>query len=278
MRRGVGIGGIKQRAAVQQSYTQVGTELAAVELEHVQQAVEKFHTGLYDFALKHRKHINKDPTFRSQFNYLCKKLHIDPLNTQKSMFNSLLGYGEFYYTLAVQVVDCCIASRSVNGGLITVDELLRLVRQRRQPRSIIGSDSITHSTDSSKPGSEEINADDIFNAIEKIQVLGNGFRVLDLPGSPAMKLPPRKMVLSVPTELNTDHLTLVQVAETNDSWVTVEYMITKCGWSKERSISVLHRVLHDGIVWADAQHRDAQGRVITAYYVASLFNAQQTER
>lgn len=280
MRRGVGIGAVQQRAAVQQSYAAAGEELAAVELQHVQQAVQKFHTGLYEFALKNRKYINKNPTFRSQFNYLCQRLHIDPLQTQKSLFNSLLGYGEFYYTLAVQVLECCIASRDVNGGLITVDELLKLVRQRRQGRPLTpnGLSRVTSDSSSSSNQSEDINEEDILSAIDKIQVLGNGFRIVDLPNNPARNQPARKMILSVPTELNTDHLTLVQLAEANNCYVTSELLNAKCGWTQERINSVLNRVLHDGMVWTDAQHRDAQGKFSTAYYIASLFNAQQNNR
>lgn len=280
MRRGVGIGAVQQRAAVQQSYTAVGEDLAAVELEHVQQAVQKFNTGLYEFALKNRKYINKNPTFRSQFNYLCQRLHIDPLQTQKSMFNSLLGYGEFYYTLAVQVLDCCIASRDVNGGLITVDELLKLVRQRRSQRPVRPAtpNGTAKSQGDSNSSDSEINEDDILSAIEKIQVLGNGFRVLDLPVNAARSTTTRKMILSVPTELNTDHITLVQLAEANNSYVTAELIVMKLGWTHERINSVLNRVLSDGMVWMDDQHTDAQGRRDTAYYVTSLFSARQNKR
>lgn len=39
----------------------------------------------------------------------------------------VLGFGDFYYELAVQIVEACLATRSINGGLMDMRSLLRYV-------------------------------------------------------------------------------------------------------------------------------------------------------
>jgi ESCRT-II complex subunit VPS22 len=43
--------------------------------------------------------------------------------------------GDFYYELAVQIVEVCLATNHINGGILTVDELReRLIRSRSRTR------------------------------------------------------------------------------------------------------------------------------------------------
>jgi ESCRT-II complex subunit VPS22 len=44
------------------------------------------------------------------------------------MWSELLGLGDFYYELGVQIVEACLATRPYNGGLIPLDELTALVQ------------------------------------------------------------------------------------------------------------------------------------------------------
>lgn len=45
---------------------------------------------------------------------------MDPLASNKGFWAEVLGVGDFYYELGVQIVDVCMATRPVNGGLIDV--------------------------------------------------------------------------------------------------------------------------------------------------------------
>lgn len=47
------------------------------------------------------------------------------------MWAQLLGFGDFYYELGVQVVEACWATRSHNGGLLDLGSLLKYVNKRR---------------------------------------------------------------------------------------------------------------------------------------------------
>src|SRR4051794_22519733 len=124
MRRGVGVSAVKRRDEEKASYNVIGKEIADVELQHIQQSILLFQQRLNDFAMKHRHQINKNSTFRQQFTHLCYATGVDPLNSKKTFFSTVLGIGDFYYTLAVQCVDACINTRKQNGGLITLQHLL----------------------------------------------------------------------------------------------------------------------------------------------------------
>lgn len=78
-----------------------------------------------------REDVRKDPVFRAQFHTMCANVGVDPLASNKGMWAQLMGFGDFYYELGVQVVEACLATRSVNGGLMDLDALRRYVMVSR---------------------------------------------------------------------------------------------------------------------------------------------------
>jgi ESCRT-II complex subunit VPS22 len=68
------------------------------------------------------------------------------------MWNELLGFGDFYYELGVQLVEACLASRPLNGGLMELGQLRAAVERRRGSRS------------------DPVSEDDIVRAIRKLKV------------------------------------------------------------------------------------------------------------
>jgi ESCRT-II complex subunit VPS22 len=93
--------------------------------------LEGFRGKLEEFASKHRNEIRKDPAFRKQFQDMCASIGVDPLASSKGFWSQVLGVGDFYYELGIQVVEVCLATSHRNGGLITLGELReRLVKAR----------------------------------------------------------------------------------------------------------------------------------------------------
>ena len=74
-----------------------------------------------------REDVRKDPVFRAQFHTMCANVGVDPLASNKGMWAQLMGFGDFYYELGVQVVEACLATRAVNGGLMDLDALRQYV-------------------------------------------------------------------------------------------------------------------------------------------------------
>ena len=85
---------------------------------------------MYVLSDARREDIRKDPVFRAQFHTMCANIGVDPLASNKGVWAQVLGFGDFYYELGVQIVEACLASRSLNGGLMDMHSLMRYVAVR----------------------------------------------------------------------------------------------------------------------------------------------------
>ena len=75
-----------------------------------------------------RDGVRQDPEFRAKFHAMCAHVGVDPLASNKGVWAQLLGFGDFYYELGVQIVEACLATRAYNGGLIDLPALQRYVQ------------------------------------------------------------------------------------------------------------------------------------------------------
>uniref|UniRef100_A0A0E0IMQ2 KIB1-4 beta-propeller domain-containing protein n=1 Tax=Oryza nivara TaxID=4536 RepID=A0A0E0IMQ2_ORYNI len=69
----------------------------------------------------------------------------------------------------------------------------------------------------------------------------------------------KKLVRSVPTELNKDHNGILELAQA-EGFVTVEQVERKFSWSTGRAIDVLETLLKEGLAMIDDGHRDGKRR------------------
>ena len=53
------------------------------------------------------------------------------LSAGKGFWSEMLGVGDFYYELGVQIIEVCLATQHRNGGLLSLEELLNKVRTTR---------------------------------------------------------------------------------------------------------------------------------------------------
>jgi ESCRT-II complex subunit VPS22 len=121
-------------------------------------------------------------------------------------------------------VEACIATRPINGGLIELPALLRLVQRRRGAQT------------------EPVSEDDIVRAIRKLKVLGGGF---DLVGVGSLAF-----VRSVPGELNTDKNRVLELAHAQ-GYVSRAGAAQSTGWSRQRVEEVLAALLKEGLAMLD---------------------------
>ncbi|KAJ0966438.1 hypothetical protein J5N97_027576 [Dioscorea zingiberensis] len=233
MRRRPGIAGLQTAAATRDQYRLVGDNVAKIRTDLMKEQLATFRTQLEEFARKHKNDIRKNPTFRSQFHEMCAKVGVDPLASNKGFWAELLGIGDFYYELGVQIVNICLETRPQNGGLIDLQELRNLLCQRR------------------KSARESVSEDDCLRAISKLKVLGSGFEVISVGK--------KKLVRSVPTELNRDHNEILEMAQAH-GYVTAEEVERKFSWSSGRANDVLVSLLEEGLAMIDDGHRDGKRR------------------
>ncbi|XP_051135313.1 vacuolar protein sorting-associated protein 22 homolog 1 [Andrographis paniculata] len=233
MRRRPGIGGLQNAAAARDQYRRLGENVAKLRTDLMKEQLTTFRSQLEDFARKHKNDIRKNPAFRAQFHEMCAKVGVDPLASNKGFWAELLGIGDFYYELGVQIVEICLATRPHNGGLISLEELCKLLGQRR------------------KGAREAVSQDDCLRAISKLKVLGNGFEVISLGK--------KKLIRSVPTELNKDHNEILELAQ-GQGFVTVDEVERRLSWSTGRATDALETLLEEGLAMIDDGHRDGRRR------------------
>lgn len=153
----------------------------------------------------------------------------------KGVWGELLGVGDFYYELGIQIIDVCLSTRALNGGLMELSEVQRRVQRMRglrdptntsnKPLPNIPYNSNSHinnlankwATMTNKDSNGmEVTEDDVLRSIKTLAPLGSGFQVLQIGE--------KKMVSSVPRELNRDQsivLGLVQVSSNDGLGYTV---------------------------------------------------------
>ena len=243
-RRTAGIGAIQKDKRNKEALKDKGNELQENVFENMARQTETFRTNLEEFAREHKNEIKKDPVFRQHFQEMCASIGVDPLASSKGFWSEMLGFGDFYYELAVQIVEVCMAASHRTGGLMEVHELKKLLIKSRGSKR------------------EDISNDDILRAIKKLKILGNGFSLIPLQND-------KYLVQSIPGELSMDQTVILQKAENNGGHISVSYLKENLGWDTERSQRAFDRLIIDGLAWIDTQTTDNE----TLYWIPSIFSA-----
>ncbi|KAI8084213.1 EAP30/Vps36 family-domain-containing protein [Gilbertella persicaria] len=242
-RRAVGMAQADLRKRTEQDYKQIGSSIAAKELEQLQKQMEVFKTNLQEFATRHRKDIRKDPTFRAHFQRMCANIGVDPLASNKGFWADLLGVGDFYYELGIQIIEACIVSRTNDGGLTELNEIMRRVQVMRQQQ-------------------QQVSEDDITRAIKTLKPLSGGYEVIQIGN--------RKLVRSVPKELDKDQASLLLLAQ-KTGYINHDMVKNELGWTTERINTATQHLLQDSIAWLD-RYGD-----VDSYWIPSYFSASNKE-
>lgn len=247
-RRGIGLSAFSNAAISSDQYARHGAALRTTHAEALSTQLEVFQAALHNFSLTHAKDIRSNPTFRAEFARMCNAIGVDPLagsNVRhaagalsgggKSVWAKMLGssVNDFYFELAVRVVEVCRETRSENGGMIAVSE----VRDRiAQGRGLIG-------------GNLQVTDDDVQRALDSLEPLGGMFKTTMLGST--------KFIRSVPKELNQDQAVVLEVIQVL-GFVTVSMLQDNLAWEAARAVAVVDDLVGDGLVWVDEQAAETE--------------------
>lgn len=117
MRRRAGLGAIQQQQLAAEKYKDKGAYIQESQIEQMSKQMGIFRQKLEDFAINHKQDIKKNSEFRKQFQEMCAAIGVDPLASGKG-FWSVLGMGDYYYELSVQVVEVCLAANHKTGNFM----------------------------------------------------------------------------------------------------------------------------------------------------------------
>ena len=133
-RKGVGLAAFDRSRITSAQYASHGNNLRSSHSTSIATQLSVFRSLLQNFAQTHAKDIRSNPSFRAEFARMCAAIGVDPLASSSgasgkdgggSFWAQLLGnsVNDFYFELAVRVVEVCGATREENGGLIGVKEV-----------------------------------------------------------------------------------------------------------------------------------------------------------
>lgn len=167
---------------------------------------------------------------------------MDPLSTSKGVW-SVLGMGDFYFELSIQIVEICLAVAETTGGMMEISELKeRLQKTRRQKKQ------------------QEITTEDVLLATKKLKIFGNSFQVHALGKN-------RFIIQSIPGELSLQETKALTIAANQEKGaITESLLINELNWTETRAKQAIDKLISEGLVWIDAQAENE-----LTYYFPSLF-------
>jgi ESCRT-II complex subunit VPS22 len=130
---------------------------------------------------------------------------VDPLASNKGFWSDVLGLGDFYFELGIKIIRITVRTRSSNGGIMLLSELVQELQKAN-----VSAD-------------ERASAEDVIRSIEKLSVLGCGFKLTK------GKNP---LVVSVPLEVSVDHEYILSSAQDAAGTFTESQVRGEYGWSK----------------------------------------------
>jgi hypothetical protein len=147
-RKAVGLAAFDRSRLTSAQFASHGSNLRTTHASSLSTQLSVFRSLLQQFAQTHAKDIRSNPTFRAEFGRMCAAIGVDPLASSSgggkeggSLWSQLLGgsVNDFYFELAVRVVEVCGQTREENGGMIPVKEC----RQRIMKGRMEGAPEIT---------------------------------------------------------------------------------------------------------------------------------------
>jgi len=244
MRRRAGLGAIQKKKLDAEKFKNKADELAETQLADLSSQLQTFQTNLETFAREHKHEIKKDPKFRKHFQEMCASIGVDPLASGKGFWSNMLEIGDFYYELAVQIVEVCMAHAEKTGGMMELGDIKqKLIKSRGR--------SAVH---------QEITTEDLLISTKKLKILGNGFTVIGLGSG-------RHLVQSVPGELSSDQILVLEEAESNNGCVTISSLHQNKSWDYNRIDIVMSKMVGEGLVWLDSKSTEK------TYWVPSIFSS-----
>jgi ESCRT-II complex subunit VPS22 len=274
MRRGPGIAALDRSAFSSAQYANLGDSLTSSQLAELRSQLDTFATALRNFSANHRNDIKRDPNFRHAFQKMCSSIGVDPLGGTPSpasgargagakmagLWNHMLGLGDWQYELGIQIVDICVSTRHLNGGLIELQDLIKRIIRLRTGKDAEASSSTAREA--------LISEDDILRSIKTLEPLGSGYEAISIGA--------KRFVRSVPKELDTDSTVVLAMLADSSSvalrdgqgipYVTLPSLLPaaprlqaaglgaagKSVWTEERAMAALQDIATGaGMLWVD---------------------------
>lgn len=199
-------------------------------VQSVKKLGEQYHSSLAELAQRYKEQIKKDPSLQEDFFSMCYAIGVDPLSSTKGFWQEIFGFGDFYKTLTISIINICIKTQPENGGLIPLTDLIYYLK------STMNVDSIS--------------ANDIKRSLLQIQKLSPEYSIIELDG--------KEMLLNKPQQFS-DYQRIILSYLSDTSKPTVNRFITLtiatniCRIPRQHVSKILDDMMQDCFLWIDNQ-------------------------
>ncbi|KAK1835133.1 ell complex subunit [Podospora conica] len=243
-RKPPGLASLTRHRLTAAQFSSHGSALRSTNAQALETQLAVFRSLLQQFAQTHAKDIRSNPSFRAQFARMCAAIGVDPLLASSSgkdggggsIWSQLLGgtVNDFYFELAVRVVEVCGRTRGENGGLIEVRKVREGLVAAAARKGGVGG---------------EVTEDDILRAVATLKPLGSAYSVIRVGSKPYIR--------SVPKELNTDQSAVLEAVQVL-GYVSVSMLMVNLRWARARAQTAVEDLLGEGMLWVDRQSEEAE--------------------
>ncbi|CDR94216.1 hypothetical protein, conserved [Babesia bigemina] len=219
MRRGIGASRILNSQKEQwDSFSQT---LSEETTEAFKRVADDFKADMCHFVEKYKNVINADPYFRLEFLEMCDLVDFDPLIHSYSSLSRILGLSSFYSMVTMRMLEICIQTRGLNGGLCEIRQVLDAFPKKAQ-----------------------IRADDILISIRECAAFGkNSIRTV--------RINDKTIIVTTPIVLGDDYSECLHLAAGLKRGVAVSDLIDGLGWNHQKAQSLLNCFTRHQIAWID---------------------------
>jgi ESCRT-II complex subunit VPS22 len=250
-RKGVGLAAFDRSRVTSAQYASHGNNLRSSHSTSLATQLAVFRSLLQQFAQTHTKDIRSNPSFRAEFARMCAAIGVDPLASSSggggkdggSFWAQMLGgsVNDFYFELAVRVVEVCGATREENGGLIGVKE----VKDRIMSTRMEGGAEITeYEVCLPLTPSAKNSRDDILRAVSTLKPLGSSYSTISVGN--------KLYIRSIPKELNTDQSSVLEAAQLL-GYVSLSMLMVNLRWPRARAKTAIDDLVSESMLWVDKQ-------------------------
>ena len=214
----MGLWEIEKQMEMDAAYKKKRVELMLKELEHMLQAISQLRDKADSFEKTYGEVLEVTPEYSEKAAAIAHELGItlpgipfsEDMKEKPGLVERLTGRGRFYDELGLQILDIAKRRRESTGGIMTLAEIVLLVNKQRQ--------TSVSQVNVAKAIQNLANA----KLIPGIRKLPSGIRIVEL----------------VPRELTNDQVAILSLAS-RTGYTTLEDVMTKTGWNRERSDAAL---------------------------------------
>lgn len=213
------------------AYTQLGRSLHERHRDQLSTQLSVFQSAVINFANDHGDEIKLNGEFRNKFTQISQLIGIDPLELllYTSKRNQTKPKDNFLVGLAVRIVEICQLTRDLNGGLISMKELVSILKD-------------THNV------SIEVTEGDIEQSVSMLNTLGNGYEMLTINDKKWLKY-----TSAIGDSLSNDQKKIYELCGFMGGYVTYRLLRDNYGWDKVRCKTVIDEMIMNGFLWVDTQ-------------------------